>query len=348
MHTMILLALMQGPSDSAQFTSIYEKPFNDTLNLSMTVAREQNDSRRLRVSLIDRRGPGRARLITEVRDTHVVGYRVLRADDSSVVVSRLGDYFAKESLKLFLHPRTKALLKRIDYSPDIGLTAVDSSEVARVLEVPANIVQQLENKPWDIHSDTTRLPKEIREHPIPRSTYAEFARARPERVRQGYSEDLAELGEDPGPYQVVGSRIWLGKTFYDGEGWSGVGGFGYFDTKTSRYTWLDIPELADWSVSALLIEEDAAWIGLIWYPEAEPFGGGLLRYDFKSGTSQKLPTEEVIYQIVRWKDRVYVGTKNGAYQVQGATLTKHYAVEPNIDGRFILVTENPSWQSAPR
>ena len=74
--------------------------------------------------------------------------------------------------------------------------------------------------------------------------------------------------------------------------------------------------------------------------EGEDHPGGLIRYDFKSGTSRRFPTKEVVYHIVRWKDRVYVATKNGAYLVQESRLVKHYRVEPNIDNRFIIVTEN--------
>jgi hypothetical protein len=161
-------------------------------------------------------------------------------------------------------------------------------------------------------------------------------------VKDGYDEKGTSLEEQPGPYQIVGSRIWFGKVFYDGEGHTGVGGLGYFDTGTSRYTMLDVRGLANWSVSAILIEEEAAWIGLVGYPEGEPYPGGLIRYDFKSGTSQRFPTQEVVYQVVRWKDRIYLGTKNGAYQVRGTTLTRRYRVEPNIDNRFIVVTESLS------
>jgi hypothetical protein len=174
---------------------------------------------------------------------------------------------------------------------------------------------------------------------MPQSTYAEFARARAHRVEDGYGEGDTVLGEEPGPYQVVGSRIWFGKVFYDGEGHTGVGGLGYFDTKTSRYTFVPVSMIADWSVSAILIEEDAAWIGLVGHPEGEAYGGGLLRYDLRSRTTRKFPVEEVVYQIVRWKDRVYVATKNGAYLVQGNRLVKRYRVEPDSDNRFIIVTE---------
>jgi hypothetical protein len=292
----------------------------------------------LRVSLVDRRVPRRSRLITEIRDQYVEQYFVHRTDDSSVVISRMGFYLAMPYLKLFLRPQTKSVIKQIDYPPDISLKAVDDREVAGVLEVPPSIVQQLEEKPWELTQDSSGIPRVLREHPMRQSAYREFARARPERVKDGYGDDTI-MEELPGPYQIVGSRIWFGKFFYDGEGHSGVGGLGYFDTTTLQYTWVDIPELVNWSVSAILIEEDAAWVGLVGYGEGEEYGGGLLRYDFKSRTSQKFPVEEVVYQIVRWQDRVYAGTKNGAYQVKGGTLTRRYRVEPNIDNRFILLTE---------
>jgi hypothetical protein len=232
------------------------------------------------------------------------------------------------------------VVKQIDYAPDIGLTAVGDTEVARLLDVSPEIVEQLKKKPWPEVRDPTRIPAELWKHPMPQSTYDEFARARPVRVTNGYTRDDTVLEEEPGPYQIAGSRIWFGKTFYDGEGTSGVGGLGYFDTTTSQYAFLPVSGLADWAVSAILIEEDAAWVGLVAHPEGEPYAGGLIRYEFRSGTSVRLPTEEVVYHIVRWKDRVYVATKNGAYLVQENRLVKRYRVEPDIDNRFILVSEN--------
>ncbi|HYF38409.1 MAG TPA: hypothetical protein VD930_01890, partial [Gemmatimonadales bacterium] len=176
-----------------------------------------------------------------------------------------------------------------------------------------------------------------REHPMPQSTYDEFARARPRRVENGYARDGTIIEEQPGPYQIVGSRIWFGKIFYDGEGTSGVGGLGYFDTSTSRYSFVRVPGLADWSVSAILIEADTAWIGLVGYPEGEDYSGGLIRYDFKSGTSRKVAIDEVIHNLVHLNDRLYVATKNGAYVLQGGRVAKRYWVEPDGENRFIMV-----------
>jgi hypothetical protein len=333
---------VEAPVDSVQFRSIYEKPLNDTLTLTLSAAVRERDhyELELRVSLIPREMPQQARIIAQLQDRYMDTYEVLRADDTSVVIGRNGLWNSMPSRKLFLHPQSKAVVKQIDYGPGIGLTAVDDTEVARLLDVSSEIVEQLKKKPWPEIPDSTHMPAEFRRHPMPQSTYDEFAQARPVRVTNGYRRDDTVLEEEPGPYQIAGSRIWFGKTFYDGEGTSGVGGLGYFDTTTSQYAFLPVSGLADWSVSAVLVEEDAAWIGLVDHGEGEDNGGGLIRYDFKSGTSRRFLTEELVHHIVRWKDRVYVATINGAYVLQGNRLVKRYRVEPDIDNRFILVSEN--------
>ena len=331
--------MVEAPIDSLPFRSLYEKSFNDTLTLSAATRPREADSDELelRISVIPR---GRmAQTIAHLQDRGVEEYRVLRADDSSVVIGRHAHYTAMPTQKLFLHPQGKWAVKYIEYAPDIGLRAVDDAEVGRLLDVSLEVVQQLKKNPWWSIPDSTRLPAELQKHPMPQSTYDEFARARPVRVTHGYTRDATELEETPGPYQIAGSRIWFGKTFYDGEGTSGVGGLGYFDTTTSQYRFLQIPELVDWSVSGILIEEDAAWIGLVGHPEGEPYGGGLIRHDFTSGTSHRLPMREVVHHVVRWQDRIYVATNNGAYLVQENRLVKRYHVEPDIDNRFIIVTE---------
>jgi hypothetical protein len=326
-------------ADSVQFRSIYEKPLNDTLTLSAAIRRPNDYELELRVSLIPRQMPQQARIIAQLQDRYVGTYEVLRTDDTSVVIGRNGLWNSMPSRKLFLHPQSKSVVKQIDYGPGIGLTSVGDSEVARLLDVSPEIIEQLKKKPWEAKPDSTHIPAELRRHPMRQSTYDEFAQARPGRVANGYGDDTV-LEEEPGPYQIAGSRIWFGKTFYDGEGNSGVGGLGYFDTMTSQYAFLPVSGLADWSVSAILIEEDAAWIGLVNRGEGEDDGGGLIRYDFKSGISRRVLTEEMVHHIVRWKDRVYVVTKNGAYLVQENRLVKRYRVEPDIDNRFIIVSED--------
>jgi hypothetical protein len=241
-----MVRIVEDPVDAGPFRSIYEKPFKDTLTLSVAI--RWRDAKNyaepeLRVSLIPRQRDKQAWIIAQRHDRDVETYEVLRTDDSSVVIGRRGFYASMASLKLFLHPQSKSVVKQIDYAPDIGLTAVGDTEVARLLDVSPEIVEQLKKKPWPEVRDPTRIPAELWKHPMPQSTYDEFARARPVRVTNGYTRDDTVLEEEPGPYQIAGSRIWFGKTFYDGEGTSGVGGLGYFDTTTSQYAFLPV---SDW------------------------------------------------------------------------------------------------------
>ena len=45
----------------------------------------------------------------------------------------------------------------------------------------------------------------------------------------------ATFDERIGPWQLTEGTLWFGKTFYDGEGHTGVGGFGYFDAARKAY-----------------------------------------------------------------------------------------------------------------
>lgn len=70
----------------------------------------------------------------------------------------------------------------------------------------------------------------IRPYPLPRPPYGE------ERI---------------GPWKLEGDKLWFGKTFYDGEGMTGIGGFGYFEAADRKYHLFAPPEIARWSVSAI-------------------------------------------------------------------------------------------------
>ena len=83
-----------------------------------------------------------------------------------------------------------------------------------------------------IENDEARLPAAVPS--LPRTTYDQFAAARPQRVKDGYRREGTELNESIGPWQREDGRIWFGKTFYDGEGSTGVGGFGYFDEEEKK------------------------------------------------------------------------------------------------------------------
>jgi hypothetical protein len=341
MSLMLLLVLAQAPQP-IKLSPIYRRTINDTL--SLVVSAGENDLgehahlSQFTVGLLNRGVPHN--LMGVVTDRGWFDYHVLRADDSSLVVGRFTTYSSGPRAKLFFHPGENYILRQIDYPPDIGLLAVDSREVAEVLELPPAIVKQLEEPQAEITAqpDSLGLPLALRDHPMPKSTYSQFARARPNRVKDGYEGEGTTIDESPGPYQVVGTRIWFGKVFYDGEGTTGVGGLGYFDTSVSSYAFMPVPLLADWSASAILVEPAVVWIALVGYPEGEAYAGGLLRYDRTTGRSRKYPTAEVVQRMLRWKDGLYLGTSNGAYRIRRDTLTR-YRVEPDINNRFMIIPE---------
>jgi len=267
-------------------------------------------------------------------------WRVLRADSGSVVFSRDGDYGPEHRVKVFFDSRSKKILKRVEYSAHIGIDSVNPATVSESLAIPPTFVQELTKTFPRMNPGAdgdSLLPPEVRGHSMPSSTYDEFARARPKRVEDGYSRKDTGVGEEFGPYQRVGSRIWFGKTFYDGEGITGVGGFGYFDIPTSIYKFLPIKEMAPWSVSAILVEDRHAWIGLVGHPEGADYSGGLLQYDLQTGGVKKYPVEEVVLRIMRQGSKVYLATQSGISVIEQDRLVSRFVVEPNGEGAYALI-----------
>ncbi len=172
-------------------------------------------------------------------------------------------------------------------------------------------------------------------HP-PQSDFKRFAAARPERVANGYTEEHSTFNETIGPYQFDGERLWFGLTFYDGEGWTGVGALGAFDVATRAFEMHYLPELADWSVSALLVEPEAVWLGLLQYPEGPAYPGGLLRWDRNTQAVQRWPETPVITGIVRQGERLYMATHEGAAIFENGELIR-YVLDVDRDGAYRLV-----------
>ena len=171
---------------------------------------------------------------------------------------------------------------------------------------------------------------------LPPSSYEEFARARPSRVADGYGPGHTSIGEVIGPFQVVGDRLWFARMFYDGEGFTGVGGIGYFDPDQRKYVVFYPPELADWSASAILVEDDAVWIGLVRHPEGADFSGGLLRFDPAGGHTRSYPFREIVFTMARDGGTLYLGASEGFAVLRRGRL-RRYVFEPALDGGYQIV-----------
>ena len=179
-----------------------------------------------------------------------------------------------------------------------------------------------------------------RAYPFPRSTPKELAQYRPDRVAQypfllekenGRSRFLEWIGAS----SLHANRLWLGRGLYDGEGYTGVGAFGFFDIDRRTYTLTTIPEIADWSTSAIYVEDSRVWIGLAHYPEGSSSSGGLLRYDRKTGETRIFPIEYVITDILGHNGLIYLAVENGqVYKLKNDSIVSRYSVEPALNGGF--------------
>ncbi len=169
--------------------------------------------------------------------------------------------------------------------------------------------------------------------PLPQTTYDQFAAARPRSVENGLVRAFTLVKESVGPWEQENGRIWFGKTFYDGELHTGVGGFGYFDMNERRLHMIPTPEIADWSVSAIDVGPDAVWIALISNGEWGGSGGGLLRYDRQSGAVRRFELPDIVWRITRAGGKILAATELGLAVVEGDGV-KRYFVDRTTDGRL--------------
>ena len=174
-----------------------------------------------------------------------------------------------------------------------------------------------------------------RRYRLPRSTLAAFLKARPE-----HAANLPDstFDERIGPRAVDGDRLWFGKTFYDGEGSEGVGGIGFFDPIARRYEIYTAPLIADWSVTALHIEPDTIWLSLSMRGEYGERSGGILRFDRRDHTFQRVAeTRGLGWQFVRLDDRLALVTDVGITVITDRNEIHHYIADQTTDGRLRMI-----------
>jgi hypothetical protein len=309
---------------------VFEKPLDATYLFSL---QRNSTPTQVKFSLVieERANRNRSWQLAAFESSAYV-YEVVRIDRSSVVIRSADDYGATGTyIKLFFDLASKKELKRIEFK-NTDLSQIPDSDVQRIIDVSPDFLKQLK-PPFD----PVPLPRELLVASLPQSTYPQFARARPARVRDGYTE-RSTIKEEIEQYQVVGNKIWFGKSFYDGEGTTGVGALGSFDRITKKFTFLRIPEVVDWSVSSLLVEGNTIWAGLVLRGEGAPYSGGLLCHDLASGMTHKYSVDDVIFRISRWRDALYLTTSNGIYVLKGKRFTR-YRVEPDINGKPVIISE---------
>ena len=98
--------------------------------------------------------------------------------------------------------------------------------------------------------------------------------------------------------------------------------------------------MADWSTSALLVEADAIWVGLVRHSEGPPEPGGLLRYSLASHQATVIPLPDVIDKIIRVRNRLYCGTSRGFAILENDRLSR-FEFSPQLNGSY-AVTPAPT------
>jgi len=172
-------------------------------------------------------------------------------------------------------------------------------------------------------------------YPLAQSDLETWRQARPDDAKSFSNPDLAEMNEEIGPHQLEDYRLWFGKTFYNSEGSTGVGGFGYFDAAAAAYHLYSPPEIQRWSVSAILVEADCVWLALYRRGEYGNSPGGLLRWDRRSGHAQKFAAAEIVTSIVRSGNGIYLGATDGIDALRGDRITQYF-VDRSANGRYAM------------
>jgi hypothetical protein len=174
---------------------------------------------------------------------------------------------------------------------------------------------------------------ELKLRPLPQTDIVTWQRARPTDAKAYQQVEQAQIHEEIGPHQVEGGRLWFGKTFYNGEGETGLGGFGYFDPATASYHLIAPPEIYAWSVSAILVEPDAVWLALYRRGEFGNSPGGLLRWDRNTTRVQHWDMPWIAMNIARAGEAIYMGTTDGIAALRGDRVSSYF-VDRSAAGQY--------------
>jgi hypothetical protein len=320
---------------------------------------------KLGLFLQDRMQPGRVFLLTVSDGPSDCAARVLRATITDTVIGCLGEKSEIHSNQKFVYDvRAKRLVSRVEYPPFADFT-IRRATADRVRLTASSDTQQVT---LDFFANTSefrivevsRLPAIAPSRdrflpPFPSSSRA-FGPARAFKLVEGdYDQEcgtshvvVLETGrrrqrqqtippsdcDRIGPWVIDGDRLWFGKSFYSGEGFTGTGGFGYFDAVSRKFKLFSPPELRDWAATAILVQPEAVWLAMAVHGEYASHGHGVVRYDRRTDTLTHLDIGPSLGQgLVAAGDRVLVALDNGIAVIDG-DIVKGYIVDQTTDGRL--------------
>lgn len=175
-----------------------------------------------------------------------------------------------------------------------------------------------------------------RHHRLPLSTRAEYAAARGHEHGDHNPGDV-EIDDGIGPHAVFGDELWVGKSFYDGEGKAGVGGIAAFDISARRFKVFTGPLMAGWSAAAIYAEERSVWVSRVGHAELWTLSGGLVRFDRATQTFHVADEGLGIgCQFLSAGGRLLLGTDAGVTIVEEDRIF-HVMFDEASDGRVRVV-----------
>jgi hypothetical protein len=175
-------------------------------------------------------------------------------------------------------------------------------------------------------------------YPLAQSDSQTWQRARPDEADAHLQPDPAEMNEQIGPHEMDGGLFWFGKTFYNSEGLTGVGGFGYFDPATASYHLFAPPEMAAWSVSVIRVERDCVWLALYRRGEYGNYPGGLLRWDRNTQSVRRWDMPWIATGMARAGEAIYMGTTDGIAVLRGDRVVSYFV--DRSAGRYRMTERN--------
>ena len=191
---------------------------------------------------------------------------------------------------------------------------------------------------------TKALPFDISTYKIPRPTRDVYEKFRDDSYP---SEDHYVETPVIGATFVAEDKVWFGTTFYGGEGHDSVGGFGYIDIKTKKMEFNHYKEIADYSITAIYVENDNVWLGLAINYTYGPSSQGFAMYNSKDGSINvyKIPPEHepneiipnyLIDDIVKVGDYVYLLIKNKVFVYTDGKFPYILTITMDINGNPAL------------
>lgn len=160
-------------------------------------------------------------------------------------------------------------------------------------------------------------------HPLPLPSRRDFSR-----LVTGVRLDSLEargryldaLEAEIGAFDVRDGQLWFGVSFYDGEGISGVGGWGRFDPRENRYEMHWGSPVADASVTAMVHDGEALWFGLARRREWTIQGAGLAVLTLSDGTTRRFDVPGVVDVLCPVDGVLWVGTREGLFRLHDGTV----------------------------